>query len=81
MPRKRGPGRGVGRTARLSLPALTTTEALQLLDLLDRLAAALWRTHGAALADRSAALGLPTPRPPGARWVGRRGPRPPDDAW
>jgi hypothetical protein len=65
----------------MCLPALTTTDALQLLALLERLTAALWRAHGAAIADRHAALGLDTPRPSGARWVGRRGPPPPDDAW
>jgi hypothetical protein len=78
MPRKR---RGDPRGPRGALPALTTTDAAQLLDLLARLISALWRIHGAALADRRASLGLETPRPPGARWVGHRGPRPPDDAW
>jgi hypothetical protein len=78
MPRER---RGGPRGPRCALPALTTTEAVQLLDLLERLTTALWRAHGAAIADRRAALGLETPRPPGARCVGRRGPRPPDDAW
>ena len=81
MPREPGRGRRAPRPARIYLPALTTTEAMQLLGLLDRLTAALWRTHGAAIADRQAARGLETPRPPGARWVGRRGPVLPDDAW
>jgi hypothetical protein len=77
MPRKR---RG-GRCPRGAPVALTTTEVLALLDLLERLAATLWRTHGAAIANRRVARGLEMPRPRGARWVGRRGPRPPDDAW
>ena len=80
MPRDQALGRGARRAARLRLPPLTTTEALQLLAVLERLSTALWRAHGAAIADRDAVLGLTTPRPPGARWVGRRGSRPPDDA-
>jgi len=78
MPRKPRRSR---RATRVCLPRLTTTDALQLLALLERLATALWRTHGGAIADRHATLGHETPRPPGARWVGRRGPRPPDDSW
>jgi hypothetical protein len=78
MRREPGPG---PRGPRVCLPALTTTEAVQLLALLERLTAALWRTYGAAIADRHAALGHETPRPPGARWVGRRGPLPPDESW
>jgi hypothetical protein len=78
MPRDQRPGR---RATRLCLPPLTTTEALSLLALLEWLTTALWRTHGAAIADRHAALGRETPRPPGARWVGRRSPLPPKDPW
>jgi hypothetical protein len=81
MPRDPRLRRGSRRAVRVRLPALTTTEALQLLGLLERLTTALWRAHGAAIADRAAVLGVETPRPPGARWAGRRGPRPPDDTW
>ena len=79
MPRDRGLGRGGRRPTRVRLPARTTTEARALLDLLARVSTALWRAHGAAMAERDAMLGVETPRPPGARWVGRRGPLPDDD--
>lgn len=81
MPRRRAGTRDPARPLRLTLPAMTATEAGQLLDVLARLTAALWRTHGDALSDYAIARGLDMPRPRGARWVGRRGPAPADDAW
>ena len=65
----------------MSLPNLTTTEALLLLDLLEWLTGALWHAHGPAIDDYTTSRGITTPRPPGAHWVGRRGPLPPDDTW
>jgi len=81
VPRRRVADPDALRPVRVTLPPMTATEAGQLLDVLDRLTAALWRTHGDALADYAAARGLDMPRPPGARWVGRRGPAPPHDDW
>ena len=81
MPRRRAGHREGSRPLRVTLPTMTAIEAGQLLDVLDRLTAALWRTHGDALSDYAIARGLDMPRPRGARWVGRRGPAPADDDW
>ena len=81
VPRRRAGTRDGSQPLRVTLPAMTPTEAGQLLDILDRLTAALWRTHGAALSDYAIARGRELPRPRGARWVGRRGPTPADDDW
>lgn len=78
MPRDR---RRRWRTLRTSLPNLSAAEALLLLDLLDHLTGALWRAHGAMIDDYATSRGITVPRPPGAHWVGRRGPQPPDDSW
>jgi hypothetical protein len=67
--------RAAERPVTVRLPPLTSAEAHQLVDCLERLLAALWRAYGEDLADRRARLGLETPRPRGARWAGRRGPR------
>jgi hypothetical protein len=63
------------RPVTVRLPPLTSAEAHQLVDGLERLLAALGRAYGDDLADRRARLGLETPRPRGARWAGRRGSR------
>ena len=42
--------------AQIHLPPLTADEALLLSNLLDRAIAALWRTHGDAMADRLACI-------------------------
>lgn len=55
--------------ARVHLPQLTADEALLLVAILEKLIAAIHRTHGDAMADRIAAAGIETPRPEGARWV------------
>ena len=49
--KRRGP-----HHAQIHLPPLTGDEALLLVNLLDRAIAALWRTHGDAMADRLAVL-------------------------
>jgi len=81
VPRRRAGHRDPGRPLRVTLPAMTATEAGPLLAVLDRLSGALWRAHGDALSDYAIAGGLDMPRPRGARWVGRRGPMPADDTW
>jgi hypothetical protein len=60
------------RRVPLRLPPLSAADALRLVDLLERLLAALWHAYGDAIAEHQARLGLETPRPRGARWVGRR---------
>ena len=42
--------------AQIHLPPLTADQALLLANLLDRAIAALWRTHGDAMADRLACI-------------------------
>lgn len=49
--KRRGP-----HHAQIHLPPLTANEALLLVNLLDRAIAALWRTHGDAMADLLASL-------------------------
>ena len=74
--RPRGP-RSAANAPRvpLALPPLDPIETVYVIDVLEQLIAALWRVHGPRLADVAARAGLETPRPRGARWVGRR-PRP-----
>jgi hypothetical protein len=67
------------RRVPLRLPPLSAAEALRLVDLLERLLAALWHAYGDAIAEHQARLGLETPRPRGTRWVGRRRPAEPHE--
>lgn len=48
-----------GPHAQIHLPPLSAQEALLLANLLDRAIAALWRTHGDAMADLLACLDTP----------------------
>lgn len=51
------------RRAQIHLPPLTAEEALQIVALLDRAIAAIWRAHGDAMADHQAMRGIETPPP------------------
>ena len=46
-------------------------EALLLVRIFEDAIAAIWRAHGADMADSLAAAGVETPRPEGAVWCGR----------
>jgi len=55
--------------ARILLPPLSADYALTLVHILERIAEAIWRAHGDAMADLQAARGIETPRPWDADWV------------
>jgi hypothetical protein len=46
------------RNARINLPSLTAAEALRIVNVLDRAIAAIWRVHGADMADELALRGV-----------------------
>lgn len=46
------------RNARINLPSLTAAQALRIVSVLDRAIAAIWRTHGADMADELALRGV-----------------------
>jgi len=54
---------------RVPLPSLSTDDALTVVDILDRIVTAIWKTHGHDMADLQALRGVETPRPPDAEWV------------
>ncbi len=54
--------------ARVRLPSLSTDDALTLVDVLEPIVEAIWRTHGDAMAEEQALRGEETPRPPDAEW-------------
>ena len=56
----------MSRRARITLPPLTSEQALAVVDLLEHAIAAIWRTHGEAMADHLAMLGVDTPATPDA---------------
>ena len=56
----------MSRRARITLPPLTSEQALAVVDLLEHAIAAIWRTHGEAMADHLAMLGVDTPAQPDA---------------
>jgi hypothetical protein len=56
--------------AQLHLPPLSAAEALRAVAILERAIAAIWRAHGDAMADELALLGVQTPQPPDAIYVG-----------
>jgi hypothetical protein len=60
--------------AQFHLPPLETTEALIIVDILERAQRAIWRAHGDAMADYLACLGIDTPKPPDAVWAGEPNP-------
>jgi len=53
------------------LPPLKTTEALLLVEILERAQRAIWRAHGSAMADYLGCLGVDTPKPEDAVWSGQ----------
>ena len=63
--------------AQFHLPPLETTEALLLVEILERAQRAIWRAHGSDMADYLACSGVDTPKPPDAVWSGD--PHPSDD--
>lgn len=56
--------------AQFHLPYLETTEALLLVEILERAQHAIWRAHGSAMADYLGCLGVDTPKPEDALWSG-----------
>ena len=68
--------------AQVHFPALAPDEALRVVELFERAITAIWRAHGAAIADH---LGCVDPESPhmdpscDAQWSGRRGPGPHDE--
>jgi hypothetical protein len=63
--------------AQIHLPPLNPDQALALADVLERAIRAVWRAHGEDMADLQARLGIETPKPEDAVWVGR--PRDPNE--
>jgi hypothetical protein len=59
--------------AELQLPPWPPDYALKLVSILEKIVAAIWSTHGDAIADLQACLGLETPMPPDAVWVSTTG--------
>ena len=54
--------------ARILLPSLSADYALTLVDILEKIVAAIWEAHGNDMADLQALRGVETPRPWGAEW-------------
>jgi len=58
----------------LTLPALDAYDALLLVDALESIISALWKTHGDHMADIRARQGIDTPAPKDAVWSGNPNP-------
>ena len=66
----------MSRRARITLPSLSSEQALAVVDVLERAIAGIWRAHADKMADHLAMRGVETPAPPDA--IATTG-RPPDD--